>query len=50
MIIRKATIQDIEQLRPLYTELEIDAVMYQPERFYERDGFCEMMKTLECPI
>ena len=42
MIIRKATIQDIEQLRPLYIELERDAVIYQPEHFvigYRDDGF-----------
>ena len=42
MTIRKATMQDIEQLRTLYTELEKDAVMYQPEHFvigYRDDGF-----------
>ena len=42
MVIRKATIQDIEQLRPLYIELEKDAVMYQPEHFvigYRDDDF-----------
>ena len=42
MVIRKATIQDVEQLRPLYIELEKDAVMYQPEHFvigYRDDGF-----------
>ena len=42
MIIRKAAIQDIEQLRPLYAELEKDAVMYQPEHFvigYRDDDF-----------
>ena len=42
MVIRKATIHDIEQLRPLYVELEKDAVRYQPEHFvigYRDDGF-----------
>ena len=42
MVIRKAIIQDIEQLRPLYIELEKDAVMYQPEPFvisYRDDSF-----------
>lgn len=42
MVIRKATIQDVEQLRPLYTELEKDGVMYQPEHFvigYRDDDF-----------
>lgn len=42
MIIRKAAIQDIEQLRPLYIELEKDGVMYQPEHFvigYRDDSF-----------
>ena len=42
MVIRKAAIQDIEQLRPLYIELEKDGVMYQPEHFvigYRDDDF-----------
>ena len=42
MAIRTATMQDIEPLRRLYTELEKDAVMYQPEHFvmgYRDDGF-----------
>lgn len=33
MPIRVATMDDIEQLRCLYSELEIDAVKYQPEHF-----------------
>ncbi|MBO4391389.1 MAG: GNAT family N-acetyltransferase [Lachnospiraceae bacterium] len=33
MIIRKATENDIESLRPLYLELERDGVRFQPEHF-----------------
>lgn len=33
MLIRVAATDDIEQLRCLYSELEIDAVKYQPEHF-----------------
>ncbi|MDE5819236.1 MAG: GNAT family N-acetyltransferase [Lachnospiraceae bacterium] len=33
MLIRLANMDDIEQLRHLYSELEIDAVKYQPEHF-----------------
>ncbi len=33
MLIRLANKDDIEQLRHLYSELEIDAVKYQPEHF-----------------
>lgn len=33
MIIRVANRNDIEQLRHLYAELEVDAVRYQPEHF-----------------
>ena len=43
MTIRTATSKDIPALRELYLELEKDGV-----RFYERNGFCEMMKTIEC--
>ena len=42
MLIRVATMDDIEQLRCLYSELEIDAVKYQPEHFavgYRNDDF-----------
>ena len=42
MVMRKATMQDTEQLRPLYVELEQDAVRYQPEHFvigYREDDF-----------
>lgn len=33
MLIRKATMNDIETLRAMYLELEQDAVKYQPEHF-----------------
>lgn len=33
MVIRKATIDDVESLRSLYLELEKDAVSFQPEHF-----------------
>lgn len=33
MLIRVANMDDIEQLKRLYFELEIDAVKYQPEHF-----------------
>ena len=51
--IRKATNDDIGALRELYLALEEDGVRYQPGnvdgmRFYERNGFCEMMITIEC--
>lgn len=42
MLIRIANMDDIEQLRHLYSELEIDAVKYQPEHFvvsYRNDDF-----------
>ena len=42
MIIRVANMDDIEELRHLYSELEIDAVKYQPEHFvmgYRNDNF-----------
>ena len=42
MLIRVANMDAIEQLRHLYSELEIDAVKYQPERFvrcYRNDAF-----------
>jgi len=42
VIIRKATMDDIEALRVLYSELEQDGVKYQPEHFvtgYRDDGF-----------
>ena len=44
MIIRKATVDDIESLRPLYLELEKDGVRFQPEHFvigYRDDNFFE---------
>lgn len=44
-LIRKATNNDVDALRELYLALEEDGVRY---RFYERNGFCEMMKTIEC--
>jgi len=42
MVIRKATMEDIEAIRVLYLELEQDAVKYQPEHFvigYRDDDF-----------
>jgi ribosomal protein S18 acetylase RimI-like enzyme len=42
MLTRIATINDVEQLRVLYKELEYDAVKYQPEHFvvgYREDTF-----------
>ncbi len=42
MLIRVANMGDIEKLRLLYSELEIDAVKYQPEHFvvgYRNDDF-----------
>ena len=42
MHIRVADIEDIEQLRRLYLELEADGVRYQPEHFtmgYRSDEF-----------
>lgn len=48
MLIRKATMDDVEALRILYAELEQDAVKYQPEHFvigYRDDKFFE--KILE---
>ena len=42
MLIRVANMDDIAQLRCLYSELEIDAVKYQPEHFivgYRNDDF-----------
>lgn len=44
MLIRKATMDDVEALRILYAELEQDAVKYQPEHFvigYRDDKFFE---------
>ena len=44
MIIRKATMNDIEALRVMYLELEKDGVRYQPEHFvigYREDSFFE---------
>lgn len=44
MLIRVATKEDIESLRPLYTELEKDGVKFQPEHFvmgYRDDAFFE---------
>ena len=44
MLVRKATMDDIEALRVLYYELEQDAVKYQPEHFkigYRDDSFFE---------
>lgn len=48
MLIRKATMDDVEALRVLYLELEQDGVKYQPEHFvigYRDDKFFE--KILE---
>lgn len=42
MLIRVANMDDVEQLRSLYSELETDAVKYQPEHFvvgYRNDDF-----------
>ena len=33
MVIRKATMKDVDSMRPLYLELEKDAVRFQPEHF-----------------
>ena len=33
MIVRKATLDDVASLKPLYLELEKDAVKFQPEHF-----------------
>ena len=33
MIVRKATLDDVSGLKPLYLELEKDAVKFQPEHF-----------------
>ena len=33
MIVRKATLADVSSLKPLYLELEKDAVKFQPEHF-----------------
>ena len=44
MLIRKATMNDIETLRAMYLELEQDAVKYQPEHFvigYRDNDFFE---------
>ena len=44
MLIRKATMDDVEALRVLYLELEQDGVKYQPEHFvigYRDDKFFE---------
>ncbi len=44
MLIRKANMDDAEALRNLYTELEQDAIKYQPEHFmigYREDEFFE---------
>lgn len=41
MLIRKATMDDIEALRVLYLELEQDGVKYQPEHFVI--GFSHVM-------
>ena len=42
MLIRKATMKDIQELRVMYLELESDGVKYQPEHFvigYREDSF-----------
>lgn len=42
MVIRKAALADVEDLRELYRELEEDGVRYQPEHFvmgYREGGF-----------
>lgn len=44
MLIRKATMDDVEALRVMYLELEKDGVKYQPEHFvvgYRDDNFFE---------
>lgn len=50
MLIRKATMDDIEALRTLYLELEKDGVKYQPEHFvigYRDDDFFEKIINSE---
>ena len=50
MLIRKATMDDIEALRVLYLELEQDGVKYQPEHFvigYRDDIFFEKIFNSE---
>ena len=49
MLIRKATMDDVEALRILYAEFEQDAVKYQPEHFvigYRDDKFFEKISPL----
>ena len=49
MLIRKATTEDIEELRVLYLELEQDSVCYQPEHFvigYRDDVFFEKISKM----
>ena len=50
MLIRKATMDDIEALRVLYLELEQDGVKYQPEHFvigYRDNTFFEQIFNSE---
>lgn len=50
MLIRKATMKDIQELRVMYLELESDGVKYQPEHFvigYREDSFFESIFTSE---
>lgn len=50
MLIRKATMNDIETLRAMYLELEQDAVRYQPEHFvigYRDNDFFEKIFNSE---
>ena len=50
MLIRKATMNDIETLRAMYLELEQDAVKYQPEHFvigYRDNDFFEKIFNSE---
>lgn len=50
MLIRKATMDDVEALRVLYLELEQDGVKYQPEHFrigYRDDIFFEKIMNSE---
>ena len=45
MVIRKATIDDVDSLRPLYLELEKDAVRFQPEHFVIGNRDTSFLKT-----
>ena len=45
MVIRKATMKDVDSIRPLYLELEKDAVRFQPEHFVIGNRDTSFFKT-----